>query len=135
MKQCKTFKSTKIDIRCSLIIISKRNHALNLRRSFFSMTIKNISSITFYYLNSYKSSFFDIMIQDLNVSSSDLCVNSTEIYSFLINFSFCTSSTTSFKNKIFKSSYCLCAYNFILFPCFSSFEIFNLKNFDQKHVC
>ena len=134
MKQCETFKSTKIDIRCSLIIISKRNHALNLRRSFFSMTIKNILSTTSCCLNSYESMFFDIMIQDLNISSSDLCVNSAEICSFLIDFPLCTSSTTSFKNKIFESLYRSCAYDFILFSCFFSFETFNLKSFNQKHI-
>ena len=124
----------KIDIRCFLIIISKRSHALNLRRLFFSMTIKNISSTTFYCLNLYESTFFDIMIEDLNVFLFNLCVDSAEIYSFLINFPLCTLSATSFKNEIFKSSYCSCAYDFIFFLCFFSFEIFSLKNLDQKHV-
>ena len=134
MKQCETFKSTKIDTRCSLTIILKHNHALNLRRSLFLITIKNISSTTSCCLNLYKSTFFDVMIQNLNVSSFDLCVDSTEICSFLINFSFCTSSMTSFKNEIFKLLYCSCAYDFILFSCSSSFETFNLKNFNQKYV-
>ena len=62
MKQYKTFKSTKIDIRYFLTTISKRNHALNLRRSLLLMTIKDILSIISYYLNLYESTFFDIMI-------------------------------------------------------------------------
>ena len=135
MKQCETLKSTKIDIRYFLTIISKRSHALNLRRSLLLIIIKNISSTTFYCLNSYEFTFFDVMIQDLNVFSFDLCVNSTKICSFSIDFSFCTPSTTSFKNEIFESLYCSCAYNFTFFSCFFSFETFNLKSFDQKHVC
>ena len=130
MKQCEMFESTKIDIHCSLTIISKRSHALNLRRSLLFTTIKNISSTTFCCLNSYESTFFDVMIQDLNILSFNLYVDSAEIYSFSIDFLFCTSSATSFKNEIFESSYCSCAYDFILFLCSSSFEIFNLKNFD-----
>ena len=129
MKQCETFESTKIDIRCFLTTISKRSHALNLRRSFFSMTIKNISSTTFCCLNLYELIFFDVMIQGLNVSSFDLCADSAEICSFSIDFSFCTSSATSFKSEIFKLSYCSCVYDFILFSCFSFFETFNLKSF------
>ena len=121
MKQCETFESTKIDICCFLTTISKRNHALNLRRSFLLMMIKNISSTAFCCLNSYESTFFDIMIQDLSVFLSDLCVDSTEICSFSIDFSFCTSSATSFKNEIFKLLYCSCAYDFILFSCFFFF--------------
>ena len=134
MKQCETFKSTKINIRCFFTTILKRNHALNLRRSLFLMTIKNISSTAFCCLNSYKSTFFNIIIQDLSVFSSDLCVGSAKICSFSIDFSFCTSSATSFKSEIFKSLYCSCAYDFILFLCLSSFETFSLKSFDQKHV-
>ena len=134
MKQYEAFKSTKIDTRCFLTIISKRSHALNLRRSLLSMTIKNISSTASCCLNSYESTFFDVMIQNLSVSSSDLCVSSTEICSSLIDFSFCTPSTTSFKNEIFESLNCSCAYDFIFFSCFFFFETFSLKNFGQKHV-
>ena len=134
MKQCKTFESTKIDIRCLLTTILKCSHALNLRQSFLLIIIKNISLTTSYWLNSYKLTIFDVIIQNLNVFSSDLCVDSTKICSFSIDFSFCTPSTTSFKNEIFKLSNCSCAYDFILFPCFSSFETFNLKSFSQKHV-
>ena len=134
MKQCETFESTKIDIRCFLTTISKRNHALNLRRSLFLMTIKNISSTAFCCLNSYESTFFNVMIQGLNVFSSDLCADSAKICSFSTDFSLCTPSATSFKSEIFELSYCSCAYDFILFSCSSSFETFNLKNLDQKHV-
>ena len=126
---------TKINIRCFLTTILKRNYALNLRRSFLSMMIKNILFIISCYLNSYESTFFNIMIQDLSVFSSDLCINLIKICSFLINFSFCTSSATSFKNEIFKLLNCSCAYDFILFSCFFSFETFNLKSLDQKHIC
>ena len=128
------FESTKIDTRCFLTTISKRSHALDLRQSFLSMTIKNIPSAASCCLNLYESTFFDVMIQGLNVSSSDLCADSTKICSFSIDFPFCTPPATSFKNEIFKSSNCSCAYDFTLFSCFSSFETFSLKNLDQKHV-
>ena len=128
------FKSTKIDTRCFLTTILKRSYALNLRRLFLLMTIKNISLIISCCLNLYEFIFFDIIIQSLNVFSFDLCADLAEIYLFSIVFSFCTSLTTSFKNKIFKSLYYSCAYNFIFFLYLFSFEIFNLRNFNQKHV-
>ena len=130
MKQYKTLESTKIDIYYFLTIISKRNHALNLHRLFLSMIIKNILSTALYCLNSYKLKFFDVMTENLNVFSFNLCADSGKICLFSINFSFCMSSTTSFKNKFFKLLYYSCAYDFILFSCFSSCATFNLKSFD-----
>ena len=62
MKQCETFKSTKIDIRYFLTTILKRSHALNLHRLFLLMMIKNISSTASCCLNLYKSTFFDVII-------------------------------------------------------------------------
>ena len=130
MKQCEAFESMKIDICYFLTIILKRSHALNLRRSFLLMTIKNILLTAFCCLNLYKLTFFDVMIQNLSVFSSDLCVDSIKICSFLVDFSFCTPSATLFKSKVFKLSNCSCAYNFTFFSCFSSFETFSLKNFN-----
>ena len=137
MKQCEISKSTKIVIRRSLTMISKRSHAFDLRWSFLFKTVKNINWSCCWFIDSYESFDLTMKIQDSNVLSSDRHVTAfaSEIWSFSVaTFSLDVSSCfTTLKSDAFESTNCSCSYDSNLFSK-TSYETFSQSMRDLKRV-